>query len=128
MRIRDVECPVFIGTAFLGVPYRLRVRILLKSQKTPCNLVQRAIMSNKDTGAEGVAKGVTSTVGNLLGGVGRTAGTVVGAAGRGVGDTINSTTGTQAVGNGLKSVTDGVEGGAHSVSKGAEDLGQWKTS
>lgn len=56
------------------------------------------------------------------------AGGVVGAAGRGVGDTINSTTGTKAVGDGLQSVTGGVENGAKSLGKGAENAGQWKTS
>lgn len=56
------------------------------------------------------------------------AGGIVGAAGRGVGDTINSTTGTKAVGDGLQSVTGGVENGANSVGKGAENAGQWKTS
>ena len=42
------------------------------------------------------------------------------------GDTINSTTGTKQAGDGLKGVTDGVQDGANSVGKGAENAGQWK--
>ena len=53
--------------------------------------------------------------GNLAGGLSKTVGGGVGALGRGLGDTINATTGTQAVGDGLKSVTGGVESGSHSV-------------
>lgn len=50
----------------------------------------------------------------------------MGTAGRGVGETINSTTGTKAVGDGLQSVTGGLEDGANSAGKGAENAGQWK--
>ena len=50
-------------------------------------------------------------------------GGAVGAVGRGLGDTINSTTGTQAVGDGLKSVTDGVEAGSNQVGQGVENAG-----
>ncbi|CAK4034059.1 Hypothetical predicted protein [Lecanosticta acicola] len=85
------------------------------------------IGENKNSGAEGAAKGVTSTVGNAAGGVSRTLGGIVGAAGRGVGDTINSTTGTKQAGDGLKSVTDGVEDAGGQVGKGAENAGQWKS-
>ena len=51
----------------------------------------------------------------------------MGTAGRGVGDTVNSTTGTKAAGDGLQSVTGGLEDGSHSVGKGAENAGEWKT-
>ena len=47
--------------------------------------------------------------------------------GNGLGDTINSTTGTKQVGDGLKSVTGGVEDGSHNVGKATENAGQWKT-
>jgi hypothetical protein len=47
-------------------------------------------------------------------------GGVVGAAGRGIGDTVNNTTGTQQAGDGLKSVTNGVEDGVAKVAKGVE--------
>lgn len=50
----------------------------------------------------------------------------MGTAGRGVGDTINNTTGTKAVGDGLQSLTGGIESGANSVGKGAENAGEWK--
>ena len=56
----------------------------------------------------------------------KTAGGIIGTAGRGVGETINSTTGTKAVGDGLQSITGGVENGANSAGKGAENAGQWK--
>ncbi|MBA7492097.1 hypothetical protein ES702_02646 [subsurface metagenome] len=52
----------------------------------------------------------------------------MGTAGRGLGDTINSTTGTKAVGDGLKGVTGGIEDAGHSAGKGAENAGQWKKS
>ena len=65
-------------------------------------------------------------MGNAAGGVTRTVGGLLGAAGRGVGDTINNTTGTKAVGDGLKSVTDGIEDGGNQVGKGFENAGQWK--
>jgi hypothetical protein len=106
-------------------------------------------IGEKDQGAEGVAKGVTSTVrshisysstpvlrrpltdsqqqvGNLVGGVTKGVGGVVGAAGKGVGDTINNTTGTKAVGDGLQGVTGGIEDGAQQAGKGAENAGEWK--
>ena len=44
----------------------------------------------------------------------------------GLGQTINDTTGTKAVGDGLQGLTDGIESGAHSVGKGAENAGEWK--
>ena len=44
----------------------------------------------------------------------------MGAAGRGVGDTINNTTGTKQGGDGLKSVTNGLENGIAQVAKGVE--------
>ena len=50
----------------------------------------------------------------------------MGTAGRGVGDTINSTTGTRAVGDGLQNLTGGIENGANSVGKGVEKAGEWK--
>lgn len=103
--------------------------------------------SNKG-GAEGAVKAGTSTVrlnhssntvvrtllltnqqvGNALGGITKTAGGLVGAAGRGVGETINSTTGTKAVGDGLQGITGGIEDGANSVGKGVENAGQGKKS
>lgn len=46
--------------------------------------------SNNNTGVEGAAKGLTSTLGNLTGGILKTAGGVVGSVGTGLGDTINS--------------------------------------
>ena len=55
-------------------------------------------------------------------------GNVVGTAGKGVGDTINSATGTQAVGDGLKNLTGGVENAGNNLGKGAENVGQGKTS
>lgn len=42
------------------------------------------------SGAEGAAKGLTSTLGNLTGGVVKTAGGAVGSVGQGLGETINS--------------------------------------
>ncbi|KAK5127966.1 hypothetical protein LTR85_005083 [Meristemomyces frigidus] len=87
--------------------------------------------SNKDSGAEGAAKGVTGTLyqlGNLTGGISKTAGGLVGSAGKGLGDTINNTTGTKAAGDGLQSVTGGIEDAGNSAGKGAENAGQWKKS
>ncbi|KAI1268042.1 hypothetical protein F5Y18DRAFT_424357 [Xylariaceae sp. FL1019] len=79
--------------------------------------------NSQDKGVTGGAKFVTSTLGNAVGGVGRTLGNVTGAAGRGIGDTITSTTGSagKPVGDAIHSLGQGVENGAHSVSKGAED-------
>ncbi|KAK4502535.1 hypothetical protein PRZ48_005960 [Zasmidium cellare] len=84
-------------------------------------------IGEQDKGVEGAAKGVTSTLGNAAGGVSRTVGGIVGSAGRGLGDTINNTTGTKQVGDGLQSVTGDIEDGATNVGKGAENAGQWKT-
>ena len=100
--------------------------------------------SNKG-GAEGAVKAGTSTVclhhpckttkarllthhqvGNALGGITKTAGGLVGTAGRGVGETINNTTGTKAVGDGLQGLTGGIENAGNSAGKGAENAGQWK--
>lgn len=50
------------------------------------------IGENNNSGVEGAAKGVTSTLGNLTGGVVKTAGSLVGSAGEGLGNTINSKT------------------------------------
>ncbi|CZT24001.1 uncharacterized protein RCC_09718 [Ramularia collo-cygni] len=83
-------------------------------------------MSGQNNGAEGVAKGVTSTLGNLTGGVLKGVGSVTGAAGRAVGETVNNTTGTKAVGDSLQYVTGGVEGAGQTAGKGLEDVGQWK--
>lgn len=101
-------------------------------------------LNNNNKGAEGAAKSVTSTVcphthskpshqiiddfqfGTAVGGITRTAGNVVGAAGKGVGDTINNTTGTKQVGDGLQSLTNGVDDGANRLGKGAENAGEWK--
>ena len=47
-------------------------------------------------------------------------GGVVGAAGRGVGGTINNTTGTKQVGDGLQSLTNGIEDGTANLAKGVE--------
>jgi hypothetical protein len=69
---------------------------------------------------------INSTVGNLAGGLLGTVGNVVGAAGRGVGSTVNKTTGTKAVGDGLEYVTGGVEDGTTRVAKGVEDVGKGK--
>lgn len=59
----------------------------------------------------------------------RTVGGVVGAAGRGVGGTVNNTTGTKAVGDGLQSLTNAVEDAsnnlAHGVEKGSEGKKIW---
>lgn len=107
--------------------------------------------SSSTSGAEGAAKGLTSTLGNLTGGVVKTAGGAVGSVGQGLGETINSeftlsfntpqkrkpkvnanlkgtvdTTGTKAVGNGLQGLTGGVKDGADALGKGAENAGQWK--
>ena len=65
-------------------------------------------------------------VGNLAGGLTKTVGGVLGTAGRGLGQTINNTTGTKVVGDGLQSVTNGVEDGGHRIGRAAEDAGQWK--
>lgn len=46
--------------------------------------------NNTTSGAEGAAKGLTSTLGNLTGGVVKTAGGAVGSVGQGLGETINS--------------------------------------
>lgn len=61
-----------------------------------------------------------------MGGITKTAGGIVGTAGRGVGDTINNTTGTKAVGDGLQSLTGGIEDAGNTAGKGAENAGQWK--
>jgi hypothetical protein len=45
----------------------------------------------------------------------------VGTAGRGLGQTINNTTGTKAVGDGLQGLTNGVEDGVANVARGVED-------
>lgn len=45
-----------------------------------------------------------------------------------MGDTINSTTGTKQVGDGLQSLTGGVEDGANRLGKGAENAGEGKKS
>ncbi|KAK4897002.1 hypothetical protein LTR27_005249 [Elasticomyces elasticus] len=105
-------------------------------------------IGQQESGAEGAAKGVTSTVsqpclsyahfraactytdmsklGNAAGGLSKTLGGVVGATGKGIGNTINDTTGTKAAGDGLQGVTGGIEDGANSAGKGAENAGQWK--
>ncbi|KAJ7130889.1 hypothetical protein C8R46DRAFT_1235889 [Mycena filopes] len=77
-------------------------------------------------GVAGAAKGVTSTVGNLVGGVSKTVGGVVGAAGEGLGNTVNSTTGTKQGGDAIKDLTGGVNNAAESVGKGFENAGLWK--
>lgn len=46
--------------------------------------------NTSSSGAEGAAKGLTSTLGNLTGGVVKTAGGAVGSVGQGLGETINS--------------------------------------
>ncbi|KAF2765554.1 hypothetical protein EJ03DRAFT_354774 [Teratosphaeria nubilosa] len=79
---------------------------------------------NNNSGVTGAVTTVTGTVGAALGGVSRTVGGVVGATGRGVGDTVNSTTGTKVVGDGVRSLTEGVEGAAVSVAKGVEEGSQ----
>lgn len=43
-----------------------------------------------------------------------------------MGDTINNTTGTKAVGDGLQSLTGGIEDAGNTAGKGAENAGQWK--
>jgi hypothetical protein len=48
------------------------------------------IGQENNSGAEAVAKGVTSTLGNLTGGITKTAGGLVGSVGEGLGNTINS--------------------------------------
>ncbi|KXT08829.1 hypothetical protein AC579_1894 [Pseudocercospora musae] len=98
-------------------------------------------MPDNDKGVTGAVTAVTGTVGAGIGGLSRTGtemkpekssslpfgylliavGGVVGALGRGVGDTINNTTGTKAVGQGLQGVTNGIENGATSIAKGVED-------
>ncbi|KAK0902275.1 hypothetical protein LTR91_019087 [Friedmanniomyces endolithicus] len=83
-------------------------------------------IGQQESGAEGAAKGVTSTLGNAAGGLSKTVGGVVGATGRGLGDTINSTTGTKQAGDSLQGVTGGIEDGANSAGKGAENAGQMK--
>ncbi|KAK3054028.1 hypothetical protein LTR09_004805 [Extremus antarcticus] len=76
--------------------------------------------SNNNGGITGAVTTVTGTVGKAVSGVANTVGGVVGAAGRGIGDTVNSTTGTTQAGNGLKSLTNGVEDGVAKVAKGVE--------
>jgi hypothetical protein len=68
----------------------------------------------------------TPQLGNAVGGITKTAGGIVGTAGRGVGDTINNTTGTKAVGDGLQGLTGGIENAGNTAGKGAENAGQWK--
>ena len=93
---------------------------------------QTAIMNNKDknTGATGAAKVVTSTLGNTVGGLTNTVGGVVGAASRGLGETVTGATGGfgKPLGDGLSNVGTGIEGGAASVAKGVKDAGEWKTN
>lgn len=62
-----------------------------------------------------------SQLGTAVGGISRTAGGLVGTAGRGVGQTINNTTGTKAVGDGLQGLTNGIEDGVANVARGVED-------
>lgn len=53
----------------------------------------------------------------------------MGAAGRGVGQTVNNTTGTTTVGNGLQAVTNSVEDAttnlAHGVEQGSQGKKAW---
>jgi hypothetical protein len=63
----------------------------------------------------------TSQLGTAVGGISRTAGGLVGTAGRGLGQTINNTTGTKAVGDGLQGLTNGVEDGVANLARGVED-------
>ena len=49
-----------------------------------------------------------------------TLGGVVGATGRGVGHTINTTSRTEMVGNGVSAITNGVEKGVCEIAKGVE--------
>jgi hypothetical protein len=63
----------------------------------------------------------SSQLGAAVGGLSRTAGGLVGTAGRGLGQTINNTTGTKAVGDGLQGLTNGVEDGVANVARGVED-------
>lgn len=51
---------------------------------------QSSTNTSSTSGAEGAAKGLTSTLGNLTGGVVKTAGGAVGSVGQGLGETINS--------------------------------------
>ncbi|KAH9816353.1 hypothetical protein Tdes44962_MAKER05620 [Teratosphaeria destructans] len=83
-----------------------------------------SMTGNNKSGVTGAVTTVTGTVGAALGGVSRTIGGVVGATGRGVGDTVNNTTGTRVVGDGVKSLTEGVEGAAGCVAKGVEQGSQ----
>lgn len=106
--------------------------------------------NNSDSGIQGAFKTGTSTVcicpttlaayvyhsicvysfpaqlGNAVGGITKTAGGLVGTAGKGVGDTINNTTGTKAVGDGLQGITGGIEDAGNSAAKGVENAGQGK--
>ncbi|KAK3117261.1 hypothetical protein LTR53_001521 [Teratosphaeriaceae sp. CCFEE 6253] len=77
--------------------------------------------SNNQGGVTGAVTTVTGTLGAAVGGVSRTLGGVVGAAGRGIGDTVNNTTGTKAVGDGLQSLTNTVEDASNNVAKGVEN-------
>ena len=79
---------------------------------------------NNNSGAKDGVTAVTSTVGNTVGGLTNTVGGIVGAAGRGVGSTVNNATGTKAAGDSLAYITDGVENGASSLAKGAENAGK----
>ncbi|KAF2669917.1 hypothetical protein BT63DRAFT_224896 [Microthyrium microscopicum] len=102
-------------------------------------------LNNNDTGATGVAKGVTTAVGNTVSGLSNTVGgvvgmwpyycsftlysdVVIGAVGRGLGETVTGVTGGvgQPVGNALESVGDGVQDGGARIAKGSRDAGQWK--
>ena len=69
---------------------------------------------------------INSTAGNLASGLLGTVGAATNAVGQGLGDTVNKTTGTNAVGDGLKSVTGGLEDGSKNVGKGLEDAGKGK--
>jgi phage-related protein len=81
------------------------------------------------TPAQGVAKGVTSAVGNTVSGVSNTVGGVVGAVGRGLGETVTGATGGlgRPVGDSLAAVGDGVQVATADLAKGARHAGQWKT-
>ncbi|EME45323.1 hypothetical protein DOTSEDRAFT_52630 [Dothistroma septosporum NZE10] len=82
--------------------------------------------SSSGATVSGALTGVTGTVGAVVGGVTRTTGGLVAAVGRGAGGTINSATGTEPLGNGIQTVTDGFNYGVSAVSRGLEDVSAGK--
>lgn len=104
----------------------------INNSTSSASINKTSTMNNNSTskGATGVAKTVTSTVGDTVGGLTNTVGGVLGVATRGVGEAVNSATGGlgKPLGDGIANIGTGVEGGVGSVAQGVKDAGEWKTN